>query len=145
MIRSECDPEIQQEAKFLLKNFLVVEKEAEEIQIKHGTKKERFISKPNYKTRDKIISKAKRSTNFEDKNYPPDLEEIEEDYKIAYDCLNKYKKNPNAINEEIKKYSKVTNPEIIKKVSKPPIDPLITMEIRHAKVNKQREQRLLFK
>ena len=78
-------------------------------------------------------------------------DDIEKDYQIAIGLVNQKKKNKRFIDDEIQKYSKITNEKPEKENKKkdkdklesifPPTDPLLVMELRHKKIEDKRIKR----
>ena len=71
-------------------------------------------------------------------------EDVEKDFALALDLVNKYKKNKNWINEEIREENRRL--ELIEETSKPPVkapsvDPILSIEMRHALIDQKRKQR----
>ena len=95
------------------------------------------MSKPLQKAQNQVISKIKKEEEGET-----------EDVVLAFQLLNKYKKDKNFIERDIKEQKRQTKlivreDEPEKKKYQPRFDPVLTQEERHRQIAEKREQRKL--
>jgi len=137
-LQEDCfNPNFAKDAQELLKNWAKVESESEQIKQKvthQKTKPSAFLPNPAAGGRPKT-GKPKNKIQENDK---------EEDFKLALEMVGKFRKNRNMINEEI--YEENRKLELVTDTSKPIVkpalvDPSLTIEMRHAKVDQMRKQR----
>ena len=123
--------EFAREANQLLRNWAKVESESESIKQKITHSKPTPVS---FLPSEKPIGKK---NNIKKEN-------PEDDFALAFGLLDKYRKNRNMINEEIREQNHKL--DLIENTSKPQpkaslVDPALVIEMRHAKVEQKRKQR----